>query len=125
MPTTPRFGLLPNDDNTGRTQTYDYQTPAYAATIAIIATQGDTIVAPAQLTGNLTLSINASTSAIAPYAGDKILFLFNNNNTTCTVTFGTGFSPNGTLSNTASYLSACAFVYNGTTWQELYRSTVA
>jgi hypothetical protein len=125
MATIQRFGLIPDDDNTGRTQTYDYQNPAYAASIAVVASQGDTTVAVAELTGALSLTINTGSSTTAPYVGDKILFLFNNDGNTRVVTFSTGFTPNGTLSNTASKLSACAFAFTGSTWQELYRTTTA
>lgn len=125
MATTQRFGLLPNDDNTGRAVTYDYQAPAYASSIALAVNAYETTVQVGQLTGALTMTVGVGSSTTAPYVGDKLRIMFSNDANTRVVTFSTGFTPNGTLSNTASKLSTIDFVFDGTTWRETGRTTTA
>jgi len=122
MATTPRFGLLPSDDNTGRTQTWDYQAPAYASTQAIITQAGNTIVNMA-LTGACAITIAVGSSTTQPYAGDKIQFIFIPNGSSQTVTFSTGFAVTAsTIVCTGNKYASVDFTFNGTAWQETARS---
>lgn len=122
MSTTQRFGLLPNDDNTGAKMTYDYQNPAYASTQSIITQAGITeIVMP--LTGACSVTISVGSATTQPYVGDKVQFLFIPDSTNRTVTFSTGFAVTAsTIVCTASKYASVDFVFNGTIWQETARS---
>jgi len=120
--TTPRFATTPeNKDNTGRVITYDFQTPAHAATLAVAPKYFDTTVKLAELTGAVT--INATTTNA--YAGDILKFLFIADGTNRVVTFGTNMASTGTLTVTASKKATASFIFNGTTYVESGRAIEA
>lgn len=130
MSTLSRFSGLKNDDNTFRVLSGDYQTPAYAATIALVIKPyaHRTIVNPAVLTGVVTFSTVLGTQAAddnGPFVGDTIQFLLTPDGTTRVVTFGTGFLPNGTLSVTTAKYATISFIFNGTAWIETGRTVTA
>lgn len=119
MSTTSRFptntlGSFFKRENTFAALAGDFQQPAFASTIALVigASMAKTIVAPATLTGVVTFTVNVDT----PLIGDRIEFLFVPDGTTRVVTFGTGFTPTGTLSVTTAKFATAQFVFNGTTW---------
>lgn len=117
--TTPRFTPGPNQDNTFRTVTQDYQNPAYAANIALITTQQYTLVVVQELTGAVTLTANVAN----PYVGDEMELLFSNGGSSETVTFSTGFNVTAaTLVVTGSKYGYIKFIFNGTSWQETARA---
>ena len=120
--TIPRWGSASNQDNTFRVATREYQTPSYAASIAIATNYEYTLVKVAQLTGALTLTINADSTC---WVGDEIEFLFSVDGTNRTVTFGTGFAPSATLALTASKYGSATFRFNGTVWVETGREVTA
>jgi len=117
----PRFGITPNDDNTGRVITYSYYNPAYAATLLVAPNASCTSYVVQQLTGAAT--INSSTGNAMPL--DKITFLFNADSSNRVVTFGTGFSTSGTLTVTASKKASASFMYDGTSFVEVSRAITA
>jgi len=121
MPNTPRFTPGPNQDNTFRTVTQDYKAPAFAASIKVVATQQDTLVVPAQLTGAVTFTADTA----QPYIGDKLRFLLKSDATGRAATFGTGFSSAGTLTLAASKEGYIEFIFNGTVWVEMGRALTA
>lgn len=126
MSTSARFTGAANKDNTARREIYDYQSPAYASSIALtIKDRSKTIVQVAQLTGALSLTANVGSSTTPPYVGDKIEFLFTSDGTNRVVTFSTGFLPTGTLTVTASKSASAVFMFNGTAWIELSRAVSA
>ncbi len=106
-------------DNTFRSLTGDFQTPAYAASIALVLSAAKTIVQPALLTGNVTFTANVGNGiadAVGPFAGDVIEFQFTADTTARVVTFGTGFTPNGTLTVAISSTAIIEFKFNGISW---------
>ncbi len=108
-------------DNTFRVLTGDYQTPAFASTIALVVNAAKTIVQPATLTGAVTFTVNVGTGtadSTAPFVGDRIEFLFTPDGTSRVVTFGTGFLPTGTLSVTTAKTATAQFVFDGTVWRQ-------
>lgn len=130
MSTSSRFAvgtgaIALGTDNTDRIKTNSYQTPAYASTIAIATTAAETVVQPAALTGAATITIGVGSATTAPYVGDTIKFLLVSDATTRTVTFGTGFAPNGTLAVTTAKYGSISFIFNGTNWQETGRTVTA
>lgn len=127
MSTTARFTGASNVDNTGRTLLMDYQSPAYASTIAIATDVNatNTLVQVAQLTGALTMTIGVGTLTTAPYVGDQVRILFSADGTNRVVTFGTGFVSSGTLTVTASKFASVLAIFNGTAWQVVGREITA
>lgn len=125
MPTTARFGLnMPkNADNRSANLLNDYQTPAYAASIAIATkpSAASTLVNVSPLTGALTLTADVSSA----YVGDKLTILLSadNNAGGRVVTFSTGFAATAaTLTVGQSLPASISFVFNGTKWLETSRS---
>ena len=126
MSTTARFTGASNKDNTGRLVYRDYQTPTYAASIAVAVKDKAAVTLVAiTLTGALTLTINVGTSSTAPFVGDEILFLIKSDASIRIVTFSTGFQSQGTLVTVASKTVAATFVFDGTGWQETTRAIQA
>lgn len=123
MSTTARYPLVtkPNEDNTGRIITTDYQAPAYAASIALKLYAAKTYVKVAQLTG--ALSMTAETTR--PQIGDELTILFNADGTARTVTFSTGFSPSATLVVAISKQASATFCFDGVSWVETGRAIAA
>ena len=124
MATTSRLPLpnTPNQDNTGRALTYQFQNPAYAATLSIVTTAFETVVLVAPLTGALTLNIGVGSSTAPPYVGDSVTFLFSSTPGE-TVTLGTGISASaGTLVIAAGKKGSISFTFDGATWVETGRA---
>lgn len=121
--TTLRMGVGANQDMTGRNYSYALAAPVYAATIALASPQHtETLVKPANLTGNLALSID-TTSA---YLGDKVICLFTSDSGgTRTVTFGAGFKPSATLAVLASKFGSASFMFDGVNFVETGRAVTA
>lgn len=109
------------EDNTGRIITNDYQTPAYAASIALKLGAARTTVKVATLTG--ALSLTAETTR--PMIGDELTVLFLADGTGRTVTFSTGFAPSATLAITASKRASATFTFDGAAWVETGRAIQA
>lgn len=119
MATSPRFTPGVNQDNTYRAVTQDYQSPAYAGTIAITTTQQVTLIKVGTLTGALSLTINTGDGVDTPFVGDTAQFLFAADALGAhVVTFSTGFASSGTLSVAASKYASAQFIFNGTVWVE-------
>ena len=90
----------------------DVQTPAYATPLAITVTNLMTIIAPAALTGALTINLTIDQGI---KAGARLIVTALSDATARTVTFGTGFkSP--TLAGVISKTKSIEFVYDGTTY---------
>ena len=121
---TPRVGLGQNKDNTDRMILNDYQAPAYAASIAIATGVGvaNTLIQPAQLTGNLSLTIGVGSATTDPQVGDTVKFIFTSDASIRVITFSTGFASAGTLSTVASKKAYAEFVFDGTAWVEMGRA---
>lgn len=130
MATTSRFtdnvGVFNQGrDNTDRIVTNTFLQPAYSATIALSTNTSKTLVAPATLTGALTVTASVGTSTTAPYIGDVIEFQFVPDGTSRVVTFGTGFQSTGTLSVTTAKYATASFQFNGVAWIERARAVTA
>jgi|GEM_PF-1514931 len=115
-------------DNTHRVLTGDFQTPAFASSIALNLSAFETIIQPATLTGAVTFTANVGDGAASengPFVGDYVQFLLQSDGTTRTVTFGTGFAVNGTFAVTTGKYGSIGFMFNGTVWVELSRTITA
>jgi hypothetical protein len=123
MSTTARYPLVtkPNEDNTGRIITTQYQAPVYAATIALKLAEAINIVKVGQLTGALTMTAETT----RPQIGDKLTILFAADATARTVTFSTGFAPSATLVVAISKQASASFMFDGTSWVETGRAIAA
>ena len=128
MSTLARFTGLPNKDNTSRIITNDFQQPAFVTPLALVITKAKTLVQPAQLTGIVTITANVGDDAaddLQPFVGDEVEFLLQSDGTSRVVTFGTGFTPNGTLSVTTGKFGYIKFMFYCATWQETNRTVTA
>lgn len=94
---------------------YRVITKAYAATISIDPAEGN--VFKISLTGDATINLESSN------APGEIRFIFVNDGTVRTVTFGTGFTDSGNLVGTANKTAVVSFVSDGTTYYEVSRTT--
>jgi hypothetical protein len=121
MPNTLRFIAGAGQDNTFRTVTQDAIQPAYIATLAITPVQQLNLIAPAVLTGAMT--INATVTQL--YIGDIVRCMFVADTTNRVVTFGTGMASAGTLTVLASKYGFVDFMFNGTVLQEMGRALTA
>ena len=110
--TSPRFGTLKNQDNTGRVITYGYVTPTYAASVTLVPKYYDTTVKLGQLTGNLTLTATVTNC----YVGDKMEIILAADATDRTVTFSTGFTNGGTVLVSANTSICYNLTFNGVGW---------
>lgn len=121
MSTTARYPLVtkPNEDNTGRIITIDYQAPVYAASIALKLYAAKTYVKVGQLTG--ALSLTAETTR--PQIGDELTIMFAADGTNRTVTLSTGLVGSAaTIVVTASKQATYTAVFDGTSWVETGRA---
>ena len=84
--TTPRFGMPPGDDNTGRVLTYGYKAATIATNISLLPKYYETFFTVATTSISPTFSANVSYS----YLGDKMtVFIASNSTGTRTLTIGT------------------------------------
>ena len=114
MANTPLFTPGANQDKTLRAATRDYQAPAYAATLNIVATEGTTLVNVGALTGNVTVNVGVGSTATPPYIGAKLEILFAASGANRTVTFGTGLAVSaGTLVVVSAKFGSIDLVFNG------------
>lgn len=121
MSTNARYPLVtkPNEDNTGRVITVQYQAPAYAASIALKLDAAKTYVKVGQLTG--ALSLTAETNR--PKIGDELTVMFAADGTNRTVTLSTGLTGSAaTIVVTASKQATYTAVFDGTSWVETGRA---
>jgi hypothetical protein len=88
----------------------DHQTPAYAATLAVSVNESDTILEPAQLTGNVTINLTAGS---ALKKGERLKVIISSDGSARTVTLGTLFLGPG-LTTTASKKHSATYIWNGT-----------
>lgn len=116
-----------NRENTGAGRLYDYQNPAYSASIAITTKVGAavTLVQIGPITGNLSLTIGVGSATLDPQVGDEVKFLIKSDASIRTVTFSTGFQPSATLVTVASKTVSATFMFDGTGWQEMSRAIQA
>lgn len=102
--------------NAGRVMTYDAQSPAYAATLAVTTNAGDTIIKVGTLTGNLSVTGGTGSSGNPPFIGDTMRFLFHADGTDRTVSFSTGFAGSTSVVVSASSYAYSEYRFNGTNW---------
>lgn len=129
MATTARFPVISGaitqgTDNTDRILTNSFQTPAYAASIAVVTTAANTLIQVGALTGALSVTVGVGSSTTAPFVGDKMTFLFTAA-ADRVVTFSTGTLPTATLTVLAGKTANINFIFNGTAWCETGRAVTA
>ncbi len=93
-------------------------TPTYAATVDLNSYLGYSTFIAMTLTGALTL-----TASNVAAAGAILNIQLTSDGTGRTATFSTGFRVTGTLAGTASQTMGIIFVSDGTTWNEMSRTT--
>lgn len=121
MSTTARYPLVtkPNEDNTGRVITTQYQAPAYAASIALKLSEAKTYVKVGTLTGALSITAEAT----RPQIGDELTIMFLADGTNRTVTLSTGLVGSAaTIVVVASKQATYTAVFDGTSWVETGRA---
>lgn len=92
----------------------------YSTTIALAPKHEQIKYDFAQLTGAMSISIVSTSSKKT----DIIQMFFSSDGTNRIVTFGTGFTSNGTLTVLASSSASISFEYNGTKWIEIARQNL-
>jgi len=120
--TTPRFGTLKSQDNTGRNLTYGYIVATDAAGFDSLKTAPKNY----ETIYNLTISTDSlrfgSPSLTQCYTGDIIKIIVQGTATGKKLTFK---SPNivgqGTLTTTTKLKAVVAFIFDGAKWIEMYR----
>jgi len=120
--TSPRFGTLKNQDNTGRILTYSYVTATDAAGFDSIKTAPNTY----ETIYNLTVSTDSlrfgSPNVKFSCAGDIIKIIVQSASTGKKLTFK---SPliigQGAVTTTTKGKAVVAFIFDGAKWVELYR----
>lgn len=110
--TTPRVITGANQDTTGRTITQDYQTPAYAASVALAPKSQLTTVKMGALTGVMTVTADVT----IPFIGDEMNILFTGDSVDRVVTFTTGFTGLSTITVSGNGYALVKVVYNGVKW---------
>ena len=95
--------------------------PAYAATLALTTEGYHHTYAVAELTGAMTINLTVTGSNI----GDEICFLFSEDDTGRTVTFGTGLEASATLVVASGKFASASFRFNGTAFIETGRAISA
>jgi hypothetical protein len=121
MSTTARYPLVtrPNEDNTGRTITIQYQAPVYAASIALKLSEAKNYVKVGTLTG--ALSLTAETTR--PQIGDELTIMFTADGTQRTVTLSTGLTGSAaTIVIPISKQATFTAVFDGVSWVETGRA---
>ena len=119
--TSPRFGTVPNDDNTGRTLTYYYFTPTdvgFKDTAKITPHGFETFIQPTDSIKDTIVFRAYNTSS---YVCDRMeaQFVGANAGTNKKIIFGTGFSgPNTTISITSKTAYHITFIFDGNAWRE-------
>lgn len=112
MANTPRVVTGANQDITGRTITQDYQSVAYASSIAFSVKEQLTSIKVGTLTGAPTFTISTTDSLI----GDELKLILTADSTGRTITFSTGFGGITTLAVGSSASAVASFVFNGSAW---------
>lgn len=125
--TVARFTGTTKTDNTERMVKRDYQTPAYAATIALTIkpTAAYTLAKCAQLTGAASITANVGSSTAPPYVGDELVMMFETDGTQRVVTFSTGFVSSGTLTIPANKKATVIAFFDGAAWRVTAREITA
>ncbi len=122
--TSPRFGTLKNQDNTGRVLTYKYSTPTLADagdSVAISPNASKTIYNAAALTHAKTVKVGKVNAKVC----DELIFIFTSDTLTAgrVVTFSTNFVVSAsTLTVDASQKATISFIFDGVAWIETSRA---
>jgi hypothetical protein len=125
--TVPRFGITPDADNTGRVLTYKLSAPADVAgkdTFTVSANAFQTFVVPAS---NIVDSVAYLANVTNCYLGDKVTFILTKGTGTGTALFLGGnwlmTTASTRVSLPASKKVSITFVFTGTKWLEVARTT--
>lgn len=118
-----RYTTIPGSDNKYAITKKAIQTLVYAATIALSVDAESTIADHAQLTGDLTETVDIANA----YTGDKLRCLYTTDTTVRTVTFSTNFIADPLVIQDSSQ-AIIDFVFMGDvgtsgTWVEVSRKT--
>lgn len=120
-----RYTKIPGSDNKFLFASKEIQSPVYASTIDLAITAEETIVDHAQLTGDLTETVDIANS----YTGDRLRCLYTTDGSVRTVTFSTNFIADPAVIKDSSQL-IIDFVFMGAvgtsgTWVETSRKVFA
>lgn len=117
--TSPRFGVLKNQDNTGRGLTYGYLAPTITATTVIAPNKFDNTYA----IPSLTLSPIINFTVTSANAADRTVLIIGASAATRTVTFGGSVVTSATTMTVGSGKKATAsFIFDGANYIEVSRT---
>ena len=120
--TTPRFGITPSGDNTGRVLNYKIATltDAAGADSLTVSTNAYETIYKVALTDSLVLEQPAITQA---YYGDVLIMVFTSTTGTPKVDFyGTYWKSSGTATLSTGLRGVVTFIFDGAYWVESSRS---
>jgi len=120
--TSPRFGILKSQDNTGRSLNYNYVTATDAAGFDSIKTAPNAY----ETIYNLTISTDSlrfgSPSLTKCATGDIIKIIVQSASTGKKLTFKSPYIVGqGTITTTTKGKAVVSFIFDGAKWVELYR----
>ena len=109
-------------DNTDRVRDNKFLQPVYAALLAFSPSASNTLIQPANLTGNTTITLAVGTTTTPPYIGDRVMVLVSST-VGSTITLGTGILASGSATwiIPATKSGSIGFMFNGTVWLETNR----
>lgn len=118
--TTPRFGITPNQDNTGRALNYKYftLTDATGADSVIVTPNAWQTHYRIALTDSLTLKQPVITKT---YAGDNIRIIASGTPGTKVKFYGSNWKSTGTATLSTGGRAVIDFVFDGSVWVESNR----
>lgn len=122
--TTPRFGTAPNQDNTGRVLTYNYQTYTFVSgvdSLKLVPNAFETFVNAGAMTDSLTIKFSNVKSS---YVGDQVTIYGSGSGASRKLKFDpTNCSVGVTLTAASSKYVSIKFVFDGAKWIEVSRFT--
>jgi len=119
--TTPRFGTVPGDDNTGRVLTYKYISStdgSGADSLYLIPSAYKTIIRVA-LTDSFTLK---NPSVIKSYTGDNIVIVASGGSGKKLKFTGANWLSTGTATLSSVGRAVITFIFDGAKWVEVDRT---
>jgi hypothetical protein len=120
QPSLPRFGVRPNEDNTGRVLKYEYRTPAASTNMTVSPNAYKSVISFTNLTVSPTMTVSAVNGKIC----DELIVIIGGV-ASQSITFVGAVTTTG-ASNVLTALAAkravIRFIFDGTRWLELSRA---
>lgn len=118
---TPRMGTGANNDNTGRS--YTYQTVTITPTSTMVAFPSNVTNEKLVVISSVTISPTFTANVTQNYIGDKLRLLVAASSVSRTITLSTNFIGSAaTMTIAANKKSQMGFVFDGAKWIEIDRT---